>query len=223
MKPMWKGLALYFLLIIGWLVIMLPQALVVLGAGAIWGLKVGTAVGLIGKTVGSMVAFFISRRYGASIISSRLKDPKSAALLRAIDILIVDRPHFFTFLVCASLIPAFIKYYGLGSLAGVPWQVYLLYNFLWGIPFCIIFAYVGASAKNLDEALSSEGDSSPAVRWATLVGLIFTVLLFVVFGFYARRTLFKHVAEVQKRENAENGDETKNENATKQNVEEGGK
>ena len=200
MKPAWKGPVLYILLIAAWMILMLPQAIVVLGSGAIWGLYKGALIGLVGKTLGSMLAFFISRRWGSSLVSSRLKDPKAAALLRALNVLVTERPHFFTFLVCASLIPAFIKFYGLGTLAAVPWWSYLLFGILWSIPFCLIFSFVGSSAADLGSALkSSSTNGPPVVKLATLVALIFTLLLVLFFGWYTRKVLYKHVAVAQEK------------------------
>ena len=223
LKPKWLGPILYMVLIAVWSVIMLPQTVVEVGAGAIWGIWFGSLVGLVGKVAGSSACFFISRRWGSKLVQARIEKSDTHVLLKTLSYLIARRPHFFTFLVCAAFVPASLKSYGLGTLRAVPYLTYLLYCVLCGIPFCLLNAFIGASASDVGSALEDtgggkdEGGAGIATKVAAGVGVGFTVLLVLAFGYYTKKTLDRHIREAKERMSEEEGNA-----GTEDNDQEGG-
>ena len=190
-RPAWAGPVVYIGIMTVWTVVMLPQTVVEIGAGAIWGIYWGALVALIGKVAGASCCFMISRRFGSSMMAKQLDNPDSSILLKALAELISRRTHFFTFLISAAFMPMFIKSYGLGTFPShiLPLWIYVFWNVISGIPYCFMNTMIGASSS------ASSGGASSKV--AVGVGLGFTVILVVSFGYYTKRTLDKHVKEAK--------------------------
>ncbi len=171
----------------------IPGSLLTLAAGAIFGLLKGTAVVLVGATLGAVAAFLIGRTFARAAIERRLA---GNARFAAIDRAIGKQGLKIAFLLRLSpVFPFNLLNYGLG-LTGVTLRDYAL-ACLGMVPGTFLYVFLGRAAGSLAGALGgAQPEGGGAGRTITLiVGLAATAVVTVIITRIARRALAQEVPE----------------------------
>jgi uncharacterized membrane protein YdjX (TVP38/TMEM64 family) len=95
---------------------------------------------LIGWSIGSLIAFFIGRRYGINVLEKSNTLKKIHSMEK-----IIPRHHmFFGTILLRLALPIDILSYGLGIFTKMDWRVYFLASMLGYAPISFLLAYMGA-------------------------------------------------------------------------------
>jgi|TARA_B100001971_G_C18261082_1_gene586937 uncharacterized membrane protein YdjX (TVP38/TMEM64 family) len=134
------GILIYILITITAIVIapisMMPLIPV---ASNIWG-RIPTAIILIfGWTLGSIIVFYISRKYGVPLIKKFVSLEK----INKLESKIPKENLFLDILLLRMIIPVDILSYALGLFSKVKFKTYFLATIIGLIPFAFIFSYLG--------------------------------------------------------------------------------
>jgi len=156
-------------------VLFVPASVLTLGAGAIYGLGVGTAVVVCGATLGATLSFLLAR----TVLRKKVEGMTSGnAKFRALDRAIGKEGAKIVFLVrLAPIFPFTYINYAFG-LTGVKTLPYVLASFFGMIPGTFAYVYLGSAAAG---AASGEADSTKKV-----VQIVGAVVALVVTIFVAR-------------------------------------
>jgi uncharacterized membrane protein YdjX (TVP38/TMEM64 family) len=135
-------------------VLFVPASILTLGAGALYGLGVGTLVVLAGATLGATLSFLLAKSVLRKWIERKTAgNAKFAALDRAI----AKEGAKIVFLVRLSPIFPFTYINYAFGLTGVRTGPYVLASFLGMIPGTFAYVYLGAAARS---AVSGEMDAT---------------------------------------------------------------
>lgn len=175
------GYALYAIVYAVCCVLFVPASVLTLGAGAIYGLKVGVAIVVVGATVGATLSFLLAR----SLLRNRIAgmtggNPKFAALDTAIAregakiVLLVRLAPIFPF--------TYINYaFGLTGVRTIP---YVLASFVGMIPGTFAYVYLGSAAAG-----AASGDADTTRKIIQLVGAVFALIVTVFVARIATRAI----------------------------------
>lgn len=94
---------------------------------------------IIGWFIGSVIVFFISRKYGIPLIKKFVSLDK----LFKIESKIPKENLFFSVVVLRMIIPVDILSYALGLFSNIKFRTYALATFIGIIPFSFVFSYLG--------------------------------------------------------------------------------
>jgi uncharacterized membrane protein YdjX (TVP38/TMEM64 family) len=166
---------------------LLPAVVLTLGAGAIFGLA-GAVYVFVGATLGSVLAFLISRYFARSAIERRiLGDPRFAAIDRAVG----EQGFKITFLIRLSpVFPFVFVNYALG-LTRVGLSQYALASFGM-LPGTFLYVYFGAAGAELAAASGGAKAGEAGEFWSYVlfaVGLAATLAVTVIVTRIATRAL----------------------------------
>lgn len=172
----------YALAVVGFV----PGSLLTLAAGAIFGLLEGVVVVLIGATLGSTIAFLLSRFVAREAVARRVEgDPRFAAIDRAIG---REGLRIVLLLRLSPIFPFSLLNYALG-LTRVGVRDYLIAS-IGMIPGTLLYVYSG---KVAGELATLAGSASPArgAGYYAVVGLGFaaTAIVTLFVTRIARRAL----------------------------------
>jgi uncharacterized membrane protein YdjX (TVP38/TMEM64 family) len=163
-----------------------PASLLTLAAGAIFGVLRGTLVVFVAATLGSCLAFLISRHLARSAIERRLVgNTRFAAIDRAIG---VEGRKIVFLLRLSPAFPFNLLNYALG-LTRVSFRDYALASFGM-LPGTLLYVYSGKVAG--DVAALAAGAGKPSGSGNTLfwiVGLVATIVVTTIVTRIARRAL----------------------------------
>ena len=109
-------------------------------SAAIWGPFWTAVMSIIGWTIGSLIAFGISRHFGYDYITRFISPSK----IEAIEKRLPKKNVFGMIVLLRILIPADILSYILGLFKSISWKTYAHATIIGVTPFAFIFAYVGA-------------------------------------------------------------------------------
>merc|ERR1712086_70994 len=171
------GAAAFYLFFVGWTMLCLPSTVVEISAGFLFPYPLALAVDVAGKSTGACISFQISRALG-----HRVQHWLSTAQGRLLQLqtLIAHSPFTASCVIRAAPLPAPLKNYGMGLLPPslLSTTVYNWSTFLTGIPFSMIWCYLGNSASSLQETLSGEArDKLPIRTIAPCVALLLLLVL----------------------------------------------
>ncbi len=154
-------------------VLFVPASVLTLGAGAIYGLGTGTAVVLVGATLGATLSFLLAR----TVMRKRIEGMTSGnAKFRALDRAIGKEGAKIVFLVrLAPVFPfTYINYaFGLTSVRTLP---YVVASFFGMIPGTFAYVYLGSAAAG---AASGESDSTKKIVQIAGAVIALVVTIFV--------------------------------------------
>jgi uncharacterized membrane protein YdjX (TVP38/TMEM64 family) len=172
----------YALAVVGFV----PGSVLTLAAGAIFGLAKGTVVVLVGATLGSTIAFLLSRSVARESVARRVEgDPRFAAIDRAIG------REGFRIVLLLRLSPVFpfsLLNYALG-LTQVRLRDYVLASFGM-IPGTLLYVYSGRVAGELAALAGSAGPERGAGYYVVVaLGFVATVIVTLLVTRVARRAL----------------------------------
>ncbi|WP_228035574.1 TVP38/TMEM64 family protein [Oculatella sp. LEGE 06141] len=180
------GAIVFILLYMVATVAFLPGSVLTLGAGAVFGVFVGTIYVFVGATLGATLAFLVGRYLVRGWVAVKLANHKR---FQAIDEA-VGREGFKIVLLTrlSPLFPFNFLNYAFGITA-VSLKDYCL-GCIGMIPGTLLFVYVGSLAGNLAMLGTSRPPVNPVLEWTMrLIGLVATVAVTVYVTRIARNAL----------------------------------
>ena len=108
-------------------------------ASNIWGPFNTSLINIFSWTLGSTIVFFISRKWGVSIIGKLIPLKE----LHKIENKIPKENEFWSIVFLRMIVPVDVLSYALGLLSNIKFRSYILATFIGVIPFAFIFSYLG--------------------------------------------------------------------------------
>jgi len=166
----------------------IPGSLLTLAAGAIFGLVRGTALVIIGATLGASAAFLIARYLARESVERGLAgSPRFVALGRAVG---AQGRRIVFLLRLSPLFPYNLLNYALG-LTRVRFADYLVAS-IGMVPGTILYVYSGVVAGDVARLAAGGSIRRGAAYWAvTAIGLIATLVVTTLVARTARRALLE--------------------------------
>jgi uncharacterized membrane protein YdjX (TVP38/TMEM64 family) len=150
-------------------VLFVPASVLTLGAGAIYGLGVGTAVVVCGATLGATLSFLLAR----TVLRKKVEGMTAGnAKFRALDRAIGKEGAKIVFLIrLAPIFPfTYINYaFGLTAVKTLP---YVLASFIGMIPGTFAYVYLGSAAAG-----AAAGEASATKKIVQIVGAVIAVIV----------------------------------------------
>jgi uncharacterized membrane protein YdjX (TVP38/TMEM64 family) len=166
-------------------VVLFPASVLTLGAGTLFGLKMGFFTALLGANLGALCSFVLARSFlRERVVLWTAAHPKFCFLDEAI-----GKQGFKMVLLCrlSPIFPFILLNYFLG-LTSVRTGAYVLGNLLGMIPANFVFVYIGATAHD-----AVAGAAEPSLDFyqqaMKYLGLAATLIVFTVMTRMARRAL----------------------------------
>jgi len=169
-----------------------PGSILTLGAGALFGVVVGTIAVSIGSTLGASAAFFVGRTLARGLIESKVSGNLK---FRAIDRAVGEQG--FKIVLLTRLSPVFpfnLLNYAFG-LTRVSFGKYFLASWIGMFPGTVMFVYLGSAAGQLGALATGHNKRSPAEYALLFVGLAATVVVTVLVTRVASKALKQAVPE----------------------------
>ena len=164
-------------------VLMMPGSPLTIGAGLVFGLRLGFPIVIVSATVGATLAFLVARYLARQKVAARIGDHPR---FRAIDDAIAEDGWKVVLLLRLSpLVPFNIQNY-LYGLTSIKLSHYVSASFVGMMPGALLYLYIGAVGK----AVVDDTGPGGAVRWVFFgVGLVATVAVTVLVTRKARMKL----------------------------------
>lgn len=109
-------------------------------AVSVWGSFTVAVLSTIAWSIGAVIAFYISRRYGIPVVKKFVSEDKIEAINQKIP---KDKNLLVSIILLRMIIPVDILSYALGIFPRVTWKVYTIGSIIGVIPFSLVFAYLG--------------------------------------------------------------------------------
>lgn len=167
------GYVLYALVYAVCCVLFVPASVLTLGAGAIYGLGTGTAVVLVGATLGATLSFLLAR----TVMRKRIEGMTAGnAKFQALDRAIGKEGAKIVFLVRLSPVFPFTYINYAFGLTGVKTLPYVVASFFGMIPGTFAYVYLGSAAAG---AASDEADTAKKIVQIAGAAVALAVTIFV--------------------------------------------
>lgn len=161
-------------------VFFIPGSVITLGAGALFGVVVGTIVVSLGSTAGSTAAFLVGRFFARDWVAEKVKgNAKFEALDKAVG------KEGFKIVLLTRLSPIF-PYNMLGYMYGitdVKLSHYVLASWIGMLPGTVMYVYFGSLAGTVAQVAAGEtpeGGQTDTLKWVLYgVGFVATVVVTV--------------------------------------------
>ena len=129
-------------MIIQGLLVPIPSELVLLAIGIIWGLVLGTVIGIVGSMGAAIICFYISRRGGRPVVENVIGE-KNLEMVEGW----LENHGFATVLIgrVIPFIPFDVISYGAGFVESIKWRDYLIATFLGSIVRSLFYSFLGYS------------------------------------------------------------------------------
>jgi uncharacterized membrane protein YdjX (TVP38/TMEM64 family) len=167
-------------------VLLVPGSLITIGAGAVFGLTVGTAAVSVGSTLGASAAFLLGRTLARGWVERRVAgNPRFAALDAAVG------EQGFKIVLLLRLSPVFpfnVLNYALG-LTRIRFRTYLLASWIGMLPGTLMYVYIGSALGSLADLGAEKPEENVAQKVLFWSGLAATVVVTLFITRMARRTL----------------------------------
>lgn len=172
-------------------VLLLPGAILTLGAGAVFGLAKGFVAVSVGATLGATCAFLVGRYLARDWVAARIA---GSGKFRAVDEAVAREGWKIVLLTRLSpVFPFNILNYAFG-LTKVGLKDYFLASWIGMIPGTVMYVYIGSLAGDL-ASLGAGGRERTAGEWALYaVGFLATIAVTVVVTRLARKALAGKIA-----------------------------
>ena len=105
-----------------------------------WGWQLAGVFNVIGWTLGSIIVFWLCRKYGVRIISKLV----SLRSIQSLEKKMPEENMFYTALLLRTIIPADILSYVLGLFSKIRFWPFVISTFIGVIPAAFLLSYVGA-------------------------------------------------------------------------------
>jgi len=175
------GYVLYALVYAVCCVLFVPASVLTLGAGAIYGLGTGTAVVLVGATIGATLSFLLAK----SILRKKIEGMTAGnAKFQALDRAIGKEGTKIVFLVrLAPVFPFTYINYAFG-LTGVKTLPYVLASFFGMIPGTFAYVYLGSAAVT-----AAAGGTSSTQKTIQIAGAVVALVVTIFVARVATRAI----------------------------------
>jgi uncharacterized membrane protein YdjX (TVP38/TMEM64 family) len=171
-------------------VLLIPGALLTLGAGFALGIATGFVAVLVGSNLGATAAFLLGRTLARAWIERKVA---ANARFRALDLAIAEEGFKIVLLLRLSpVFPFNVLNYALG-LTRVSVRAYVLATLLGMVPGILMYVYVGSLAERFTDLLAEGKERGPAEQVLFYLGLTATVVVTVWITWVARRALARAV------------------------------
>lgn len=181
----WAGIAfvaVYAVATVAWV----PGSVLTLASGALFGLVRGTALTLVGATLGASLAFLLSRRFARGIVARRMDgDTRLRAVHRALE---REGPRVVLLLRLSPAFPFNALNYALGAMP-IRFRDYVGMSLVGMAPGTFLYVYGGYTAGRLVTDVSGAGLRGPASYALLGVGLLATVAVTFLVTRAARKAL----------------------------------
>lgn len=186
-----SGLILFVALYIAACVLLLPGAILTLGAGAVFGLVKGFIAVSVGATLGATCAFLVGRYLARDWVAAKIA---GSGKFRAVDEAVAREGWKIVLLTRLSpVFPFNILNYAFG-LTKVGLKDYFMASWIGMIPGTVMYVYIGSLAGDL-ASLGAGGRERTAGEWALYgVGFLATIAVTVVVTRLARKALAEKIA-----------------------------
>ena len=189
------GLMIFIVIYILACVLMLPGAILTLGAGVIFGVITGSVVVSIGSTIGAVFAFLIGRYLARDWVAGKITANEK---FRAVDEAVAREGWKIVLLTRLSpVFPFNLLNYSFG-LTKVRLSHYTFASWVGMIPGTIMYVYIGSLAGDLASVGVGERTSTPGEWMLYAVGLLATIAVTVYVTRLARKALAGRVPLEQK-------------------------
>jgi uncharacterized membrane protein YdjX (TVP38/TMEM64 family) len=176
------GPVLYILLYVVFTVCLVPGSPMSIGAGAAFGVGLGTVLGSVAATMGATAAFLVSRYCARGWVERRIRNKP---MYGAIDEAVARDGRKIVLLTRLSpVFPFTLLNYAFG-LTHVSLRDYVLASWVGMLPATLMYAYFGS----LTRATTVVHERSPAEWILYLLGLLGTVLITLIVTRIARNAL----------------------------------
>ena len=173
-------------------VLFMPGSVIVMSAGYLYGLTVGTCLAMLGVTLGAFAAFLSGRILVRDWVFARLDGHPR---LKALDRAVYDQSFVIVALTRLSLIIPFNLLNYVYGVTGVRKTAYVVATAIGMIPATVLWTYVGTLAKNFDDIRSGNLDSGLPNGYLLLVGLVMIVIVVYIVHRAASRALDERLGE----------------------------
>lgn len=167
-------------------VLLVPGSLLTMGAGAVFGVAVGTVAVSAGSTAGAAAAFLLGRTLARGWVEGKVAgNPRFAALDQAV------AEQGFKIVLLLRLSPVFpftLLNYALG-LTKVSFRTYLLASWIGMLPGTILYVYLGSAIGSVATLAEDPGQAGSGPRIFFWLGLAVTAGVTVFITRLARRAL----------------------------------
>lgn len=178
-------------------VLFVPGSLLTLGAGALFGVVVGTIVVSLGSTLGSTAAFVVGRFFARDWVAATVAgNAKFAALDAAVG------EQGFKIVLLTRLSPVF-PYNMLGYMYGitnVKLLHYVVASWIGMLPGTVLYVYLGALAGTVAKAAAGdapEGGEAEILRWILYgIGFVATLAVTIVITRVAAKAMREAAPDV---------------------------
>jgi uncharacterized membrane protein YdjX (TVP38/TMEM64 family) len=139
-----------------------PSSLVMILAGAVFGVSAGASIAFAGSLAGNFLGFELSRRYGASIAQWLLGTPDLEKMRGT-----VARYGAFAILLTRPLPVVMETLSVVAGLGNMKRSAFLLASILGTLPICVVYAYAGAFSLDAGSLLPAIAAcvAIPAIGW----------------------------------------------------------
>lgn len=178
------GPVLFVLIYIVATVLFVPGSALTLGAGAVFGVGLGSGLVSLGATLGATAAFLIGRYFARDFVGKKVKGNKTFA---AIDDAVGSQGWKIVGLTRLSpVFPFTLLNYAFG-LTKVSLRDYVLASWIGMMPGTVMYVYLGSIAKAAGDHKRTPGE------WTLYgIGLVATIAVTIVVTRSARAALKKH-------------------------------
>ena len=186
------GMGIYAGLYIFACVFFIPGSLLTLGAGAIYGVVVGSVLVSISSVLGASAAFLVGRYAARSWIAKKIE---GNARFSAIDDAVADEGWKIVGLTRLSPIFSFnLLNYAYG-LTRVTFREYVLASWIGMMPGTVMYVYLGSLAGDLASLGAETGRATTLGEWALYgLGLVATITVTIYITKIARKALAARIS-----------------------------
>lgn len=174
-------------------IFLVPGSLLALGAGAIYGVAVGSVLVSVSSTLGATAAFLVGRYFARGWVSRQIE---GNARFGAIDNAVAKEGWKIVGLTRLSpIFPFNLLNYAYG-LANVSLRDYFFASWIGMMPGTLMYVYIGSLAGDL-AALGAETGAAPTgAKWViNVVGFLATVLVTIYVTKLAKKALAEKIDE----------------------------
>jgi len=187
----WIGVGLFAVIYILACVLLVPGAILTLGAGAIYGVIRGSVLVSLASTAGATAAFLVGRYLARDWVARKIEaNPKFSAVDEAVG------QEGWKIVGLTRLSPVFpfnlLNYFY--GLTRVSLRHYVLASWIGMMPGTVMYVYLGSLAGSLATLGVEERARSPFEWTLYVIGLIATVTVTVYVTRIAKRTLAKRIS-----------------------------
>lgn len=186
----WLGYLLFGVLYVAATVLFLAPTVLTLGAGAVYGVAIGTALVSVSSMLGACTAFLLGRYLARDAIASKVEgNPKFKAVDDAV------RHQGWKIVGLTRLSPVFpfslLNYmYGLTP---VSFRHFFFASWIGMLPGTVMYVYLGTAGESL-VTLGAEGREKTNAEWALLgAGLVVTIVVTLFVTRIAQKALAQSV------------------------------